>query len=288
MTLAPIQSFPIVPAMPEMPLVNPRLMGQKFPSRPNRNGAIEAEMSPIAVLLSEEGMDFERSMVRSTSEQMHFDMTFTRKETEQLSAAGYLNRSSRTLDLNLDYSYQTEDRTQQPPVVRSFHVQIRISVAEVRSKVIAPFVKKEDILSMVRRFLTNLQAMANHSRVTLSGTALSEEDLRELAQIDNGRLARSLENLIELVVLMARLTELLEGNRPDVVLQADRSESKGVAVTSEHQRFQSLEISVREIPGKADPDPEKNADSNPVSGEELPTDPVPQPEEINPKQAVLS
>jgi len=287
MTLAPIQLFPFVPAMPEVPRLSQRLMGQKFPGRIIRDAAIETEMSPIAVLLSEEGMDFERSIVRSSSEQMHFDLTFTRKDTEQLTASGYLNRSSRTLDLKLDYSFQSEDRTQQPPAVRSFQVQIRLSVSEVRSKVFAPFVKKEDILSMVRQFLTNLHSLTNTGRFSPTGSVLSADDLLELAHVDHGRQARNLENLIDLVVLLARLKELLEGDRPDVVLQADRNESKGPAVSLEHQRFQSLEISIREIPDNVDPDSDTNAESNAVSAEELPTDPVPQSEEISPTPAAL-
>ncbi len=273
--------------MPEVPLLNSRLTGQKFPGRPNPDAAIEAEMSPIALLLSEEGLDFERSMVRSSSEQMHFDLTFTRKDTEQLSATGYLNRSSRTLDLKLDYSYQTEDRTRQPPVVRSFNLQIRLSVSEVRSKVYAPFVQKEDILAMVRRLLTNLHSLTQTGRVSPAGAVLGEADLLELAHMDHGRTARTLENLIDLVVLMARLKELLEGDRPDVVLIADHSAGKRGTVTSEYQRFQFLEISIREIPGKVDPESEVKAESNAVSAEELPTDPVPQPDEISPTPAAL-
>lgn len=264
--------------------MNPIIPGYKDSS----DAAIEAEVSPIAVLLSEEGLDFNRSTVSSSVEHLSFNLTFSNKQTEKLTAQGRFDRITRDLDLQLQYTFNGVDTNSHPPVKKSFTVQIRISMTEVRSKAFSPFVKKEDILSMVRRVLGELQAVAGRSGATFTGATFKLEDLEALYKVDNGKLARALEELINLIMLMARLKELNDGDKPDVVLRPGRNEVSGAKVTEEYEKISSLQISVQEIPGTPDPEPETNAEAQKATAEELPGGTFLQPEGISPVPAALS
>jgi len=284
MTLAPIQSFPLVPALPETPLVKPIIPGGKNRS----DAAIEAEVSPIAVLLSEEGLEFNRSTVSSSVEHLSFNLTFSNKQSEKLTAQGRFDRITRELDLQLQYTFHGVDKNSHPPVKKSFTVQLRISMTEVRSKAFSPFVKKEDILSMVRRVLGELQAVAGRGGATFTGATFKSEDLAALYNVDNGKLARALEELIHLIMLMARLKELIDSDNADVVLRPDYNEVSGAEVTEDREKISSLQISVQEIPGTPDPEPETNAEAQTATADELPGGAFLQPEGISPVPAALS
>lgn len=286
MTLAPIQSFPLVPALPETPLVKPIIPGSKNRS----DAAIEAEVSPIAVLLSEEGLEFNRSTVSSSVEHLSFNLTFSNKQSEKLTAQGRFDRITRDLDLQLQYTFHGVDKNSRPPVRKSFTVQIRISMTEVRNKAFSPFVKKEDILSMVRRVLGELQAVTGRAGATFTGATFKSKDLEALYNVDNGKLARALEELIHLIMLMARLKELNDSDNADVVLRPGYNEVSvsGAEVTEDREKISSLQISVQEIPGTPDPEPETNAEAQTATADELPGGAFLQPEGISPVPAALS
>ena len=255
---------------------------------PQTGSSIAADVSPIAVLLSEEGLDFDHSSVVTVEETTRFQLNFSHTNFEHLSASGRYNRSSKSLNLQLDYVYRSTDQTQVPPVSRSFEVQVRLSVSEVRSRAFSPFIEKEDILAMVRRFLGDLANVASQEGASLGGVEFNQEDINEIYMLDNGRLARSLENLIHLLMLFARLKEILDGDREGEILAPVRGESDRVQVTEGIENITSLKISVREILGKTDPGPENGAEAALASNKELPGGDFAQPEGPSPVPATLS
>jgi len=215
------------------------------PVRPagNRGGkaskspAIEASVSALAVLLAEEGLEFNRSSVSSTAEHLKFKLYFAHQESEKLMTDGNYSRSSRTPDLNLQYVYRATDNDSHPPARRSFEVQIHLTASEVRSKTFSPFTAKENIMSPVHRLLGDLQALAQGVDVSLGRVELRQEDLAELYTQDRGRLARSLENLIQLIMLMARLKEILEGDQPDLAPEPAREETAGKHASGQQEKL---------------------------------------------------
>ncbi len=245
--ITPVQNPQWSPALqgPEVPR---KPSGERMPSpTASREGAVSADLSPWAILLSEEGLDFSASSVETLSGSMDFNLEFTSSSVERLSVSGYYSKETETLNLSLLFTFQKEMTVEGHTELRTFKADLQISVSQVNRKTVTPYVRKEDIMSLVRRLLRDIEETASGENKVLGGVILDYKDFRELFALDNGKLAHDLMALIELTVILARLRQRLEGDEEVVVLTPERKETRGVSVTETGMRMESFHLEVREV-----------------------------------------
>ncbi|MQY64531.1 MAG: hypothetical protein GH143_09585 [Calditrichaeota bacterium] len=236
---------PVLPGMEASPhLISPRKMP---PPAAGREGAVSADLSPGAVLLSEEGLNFGASSAETLSGSMDFNLEFTSSSVERLSVSGYYSEETETLNLSWHFTFQkgviVEGRTE----LRTFEANLQVSVSQVDRKTVTPYVRQEDIMSLVRRLLRDIEETAADEDKILGGVVLDYKDFRELFALDNGKLVHDLMALIELTVILARLRRKLEGDEEVVILAPEREETRGVIVTETSMIMESFHLEVREV-----------------------------------------
>ncbi len=214
----------------------------------NREANVSAELTPAAVRLSEENLDFAHSSVTATSTDLEFNLEFTSSSLERLSATGYYAEESQSLSLSLRYTFQREVTIQGRTQVRTFEASLDIQVSRLQQTAASPFTRKEDIMALVRRLLNDIGRVTANDGELLGGVVIDRDDLLDLVAIDSGRLANKLEALIQLTVMLARLKQLLDDETAEVViLNPQREETRGVEVVKFEERLESFQLVIRDI-----------------------------------------
>lgn len=208
---------------------------------------MSADLSPWAVLLSEEGLDFSASSVVTQSESMDFTLEFTSSSVERLSVSGYYSEETESLNLSWRFTFQQEVSVEGRTELRTFEADIQVNISQVNRKTVTPYVRKEDIMSLLRRLFRDIEKIAADENKTLGGVVLDYKDFREIFALDNGKLAHDLMALIELTVILARLRQMLDSKKEVVVLAPEREETRGVTVTETSMRMESFHLEIRDI-----------------------------------------
>ncbi|UCH62230.1 MAG: hypothetical protein JSU77_10540 [Fidelibacterota bacterium] len=213
----------------------------------DRGDAVSTDLSPGAVLLSEEGLDFGASSVETLSGNMDFNLEFTSSSVERLSVSGYYSEETGTLNLSWHFTFQKEVVVEGRAELRTFEADLQVSVSQVNHKTVTPYVRKEDIMSLVRRILRDIEETVADDDKVLGGVVLDYKDFRELFALENGKLIHDLMALIELTVILARLRQKLEGDEEVVILAPEREETRGISVTETSMRMESFHLEVRDV-----------------------------------------
>jgi len=240
-----LQRIPVLQGMEASPhLLSPEKMP---PPAADREDAVFADLSPGAVLLSEEGLDFSASSVETLSRSMDFNLEFTSSSVERLSVSGYYSEETESLSLSWHFTFQKEVAVDGRTELRTFEADLQVNVSQMNRKTVTPYVRQEDIMSLVRRLLRDIEETVADEEKILGGVVLDYMDFRELFALDNGKLVHDLMALIELTVILARLRQKLEGDEELVILAPELEETRGITVTETSMSVDSFHLEVREI-----------------------------------------
>ncbi|UCD37319.1 MAG: hypothetical protein JSW54_10860 [Fidelibacterota bacterium] len=208
---------------------------------------VATDLSPLAVKLSEEGLDFSSSVVDALSARMDFNLEFTSGSIERLSASGYYSEETQSLSVSWHLIYQKEVTTAGGKELRTFEADLQVSASQVSRMEVSAYVHKEDIMSLVRRLLEDLHEIITDEDKALGGVILEYADFRELFALDHGKLAHDVMALINLTIMLARLKQVLDGDEEVVVLKPKRVETRGLAITKTDMRVESFKLEIRDV-----------------------------------------
>ena len=238
-------------------LVPPDVSRAWWPSPPTRpepptvietDKGVEPQISHLASRLAETGLDLGNSTVAATSSTLDFHLEFDAGSVQRLTAEGVYQAENRSLYLTWNYAYQQAVTVDGRGQLRSYEARMSLSVTQAASTARSPFVVKEDIMSFVRRLLEDISEVVSDENLDLGGVVLKLEDLAEILALDNGRLARRLVALIQLTILMARLEQLLESERDEVViLRPERGQVEGIMVEETFSEITEFQLEIRDI-----------------------------------------
>ncbi len=241
------------------PLNAPSLLGMGVPPHqlpgatagvPADRGEVDVsvDLSPTAVLLSEEGLDFSTSSVEALSLGMDFRLEFTSGSVEKLTASGSYSEETRSLHMSWHFTFQKEVAVEGGTELRTFEADLQVSISQVDRKTVTRFSHKEDIIALVRRLMEDIQEIAADDKRILGGVVLDYHDFRELFALDHGKMARDLLALIELTITLARLKQML-GEQPKeaVILRPERRETEGMTVSEESMTVEHFRLQIRHV-----------------------------------------
>ncbi|MFC1746919.1 hypothetical protein ACFLZR_01125 [Candidatus Neomarinimicrobiota bacterium] len=221
----------------------------KSGATPLQRGApgVHAELSPAARQLAAAGVDVTNSRTVITGEKATFQLSFTARSTERLTAEGNYRAEEGTLSLSYTYRFQQVVVENGQERARSFEVRLNLQVDHISETKAEPTHEQEDILALVRRLLEDISRLVADDEHDLGGVILNREDLLDLMSIDDGRIAKKLEALIQMTVALARLRAQLKGDRELVVLWPQRKEEEGIRVESFTRDLTQFELSIHEV-----------------------------------------
>ena len=253
--ISPVNSFLTNSLSPGMVVPLTHSSRGKTGSVPSKRAPnVSADLTPAAVRLSEENLDFARSSVTTTSTELEFKLEFTSSSLERLSAEGYYAEASQSLSLALRYTFEREITIEARTQVRTFEASLDIQVSRLQYSAASALTRKKDIIALVRRLLNDISRVAANDDKGLGDVVIDRDDFLDIAAVDSGRLANKLEALIQLTVMLAHLKQLLADEAAVVViLDAQPKESGGLTVVEFEERLEIFHLAIRDITADSAP-----------------------------------
>ncbi len=241
----PINIIQWNPGLPALADVEARpSQGRELKSPTPTEPSVSADIAPRALLLSEEGLDFDRSRAFGDKAEVYFDLHFKSSHAESLNANGYYSEETRALEINWKFSFERQQEVDGVITTSHYEADLSISITKVQSRAVSPFVEKEDIISLVKQLLSDVRGVVGSEKKSSGIYTLSNDELLALLLKDDGRLAKKVEALIQLTVMLARLKQHTAGDQEFVIAAPRGTGISDVPVTDEGVVIKQVSLSI--------------------------------------------
>ena len=204
------------------------------------------DIADPSALLSRTGLNVSESSAVRCASGLNFRLAFEAESFSRLSAQGYFSFERKEIHLSLRGFVEeaVEGGENQMHLVE---YQLSCSILRAESISISKFEKKENIMHLVRRLLCDLADVACDDDKKLAGVILDFEDFRELSAVDDGRLLGKVEALIQMIIVSARMMEIMKGSKDqeDVVLYPKRIKIGGTVTEKTGLTFTDFHMEIR-------------------------------------------
>lgn len=190
-------------------------------------------------LLCQAGVDLSRSEVIEHAEVIHFQIFFEDSEVTNLSSSGYYN--ARTNHLNVDFSFQAQPRVvDENKNVRkeTFQFDLHLEADRVLTHWANFSVRKEDIREFALGIVNEIARLQSQGK-QIDGLILNDEDFRDLASLDGGKI---LKKIMELIYLLKQVNRFNYQDREHVILAPERERT--VMIETGFYRSESIKFSL--------------------------------------------
>lgn len=212
-----------------------------------------AEISDFARRIAESGIFFFPSQKNGA---ISFSLDFSASASETLSLQGTFRQEHH---LSLHIQYEQWDILPDGTVGSSgIRYTLDIDASSAKTIATSSSVKKEDILLFVQKLIRKLQDLSKKSDTLIAGILFRDDDLRELAELEKGKILKLLYEFIGAINTLVRMKQMSEQFSPDAVfLHPERTAWKEETRTEE--RSSEFSFSVRTERIERTPEEAKNS-----------------------------
>lgn len=262
----PINIIQWNPGLPALADVGARpSQGRELKSPTPTEPSVSADIAPRALLLSEEGLDFDRSRAFGDKAEVYFDLHFRSTHAETLTANGYYSEETQSLEINWNFAFERLQVSDGVIKTSHYEADLSISISKLQSRAVSPFVEKDDIISLVRQLLSDVREVVGKEDRRGDKYTLTNDDLLALLLKDNGRLAKKVEALIQLTVMLARLKQQAAGDQEFVIATPSGTALSDITATEKSAVVKQISFSISHISQSVEGSPPSGRSAIPES-----------------------
>lgn len=190
--------------------------------------------------LSQSGLDLQRSRFVESAEFLTFNLSYEEQTLQQITLQGYYDSSSErlTADLSFISAMAVKDPTTGEERQELFRFNLHLEASHSLTRAGSSGVQKEDILQFARRLVTKISTLYAEGK-EIDGLALDQEDLKDLAAVDKGKLLQHITAIIELMKMVSQLRKT-KGEH----VWVDLERGKGLVSQETRQEQENLDFSL--------------------------------------------
>jgi hypothetical protein len=225
---------------------------------PARSGAVSRLEGRVAstvsdeVLLSEplkalrdSGVDLEGSSFIEERQLLSFNLHFQDEQVGNFTSTGYYDLRSQLLQV--DFSFQSslivKDAATGEERQELFQFDFHLEASRTQAAWGNQRVEKEDILQFARKIFAKILKLHSEGK-EIDGLVLDSEDLKDLGSVDDGRLLKSIMQIIQIL----RNLDRLRGNNGDHTWLTQAREKALIAEEGEkEEQNSSMSLRVRRV-----------------------------------------
>ena len=215
-----------------------------------KNAAVQDQLllSEALQQLQASGLDLNRSGVVQSETQFNFNFQFQDEQVRMLTSNGFFDARSQSMKMDLSFrsSLTVVDPETGEQRQELFELNFRMELSNTAAQVGDTHVEKEDILDFARKILNKIQKLSAEGK-QIDGLELSEDDLRDLGGVEDGRLLHSILNLIQLIKTS---DQLQHKSGPYATVQAERQKSRHTDLSSLTSFQAEYSLSVAQVSQK--------------------------------------
>lgn len=211
-----------------------------------------AEISSEASIFFQMGLDSANSDVKILDSRTDFNLEFKSSAFEKLTANGYYAEEKKELNLSLSYTFQKEEIVDGQAHSRIFEAKLSFHASTTNVLSSSAYEKKEDIMKLVWRLLNEISDISQDDDKKLGGVILDQEDFKEIVAMDDGKLAKSLYALIQMVTLYTNIMKRMEEkkNTGTVFLHPQREKYSGLKIQKKFNTIKDFHLEIKDITEK--------------------------------------
>ncbi len=272
----PVNSFQWFPAQFRVgawPDRHPMRVSPTAPVDTAQTEPVTSDLSPLTFYLHQQGLDPATSGTSVSRTTTEFELHYSAKSTERLTARGYYSEEAQTLEVNFTFTFQREVSGEGGIEIKTYEGELTITLVQVERHSLSTHVEQEDIMTFLRRLLSEIAELAADDERMLGGVVLSGEDFLEMVKLDDGRLVTKLMALIQMTVTQAQMKRMLDGGGELVILAPSRKEESALAAYSYLKQIQRFNLTLREVTSETSPaEPESTLTASELATDTKPTE----------------
>lgn len=212
------------------------------------NGAEKdaAEISDTAKFLSGTGLDLSASSASYIKDTLKFDLSFNLNETASLNASGFYYRKEKSFSMNLSFQFQQEAEVDGIKSFKTFQADLSFSASFTKELSANKYTNKEDIGKFIRKIVKQITDTLSDEKKNLLGVMIDKEDWKEIAGMEDGKLAEILTEIINMAILTERMKRMAEDSE-NVILRPERGQENGIETNDTEISLSDLSLEIKEI-----------------------------------------
>ncbi|MHC1745413.1 MAG: hypothetical protein AB9873_20630 [Syntrophobacteraceae bacterium] len=208
----------------------------------------QLELSEALRQLQATGIDLNRSGVVQSDTQFNFNFQFQNEQVRMLTSNGYFDAQSQSMKMDLSFrsALTVVDPETGEERQELFELNFRMELSNTSIQLGETHAEKEDILEFARKILDKIQKISTEGK-QLDGLELSQDDLRDLGGVEDGRLLHSILNLIQLIKTS---DQLQHKSGPYAAAHSERPQTRHTDSSSQESFQAEYSLSVARVSQK--------------------------------------
>lgn len=180
-----------------------------------------ASISPLAAVYASTGLTITFPITNGA--QVDFSLEHVENVHESFSLSGTI-RQEHSFSLKIVFVQKFEFGNDSPSSAQGTKLTLELQGSFSRSLESRSILKKEDILTFVRKLISRIQELSLEKDTLITGVVFETSDLKEIAELEHGDILKALYQLIESVNMLVRMRKLQEKAEPEqlVILHPQR------------------------------------------------------------------
>ncbi len=216
--------------------------------RNKTGGALKADVLALSEpmqVLRYIGLNLTDSSFSEQAMMFSFDLQYTDEQIKNVSANGYYDYRSQSL--KVDFSFLAALSVTDPGTGEErrelFQFDFHLEATKVQTVYGDHREVKEDILQFARRIFGEISKLHAQGK-SIDGLVLDNEDLKELAAVDDGRVLKSIMLIID---LLRNVDRMIDRNREHVLLKPERGKALIDERREQTEQSFSISLSVKQL-----------------------------------------
>lgn len=201
-------------------------------------------------ILSQSGLDLLDAQFNTQAGLFRFNFCLEDEKISRFSANGYYNAASRHLSVDMSFRavLVSQDADTGDERAELFEFDFHLEVTQLDLSSGSARIDKESILEFARKLVTEIARLHGEGK-EIDGLILDAEDLRELGEVEEGRLLESIMALIELMRAVERLRS--KKNSEHVWISLEREKALVIEESRQESKEVSFSLSVKKVSTEA-------------------------------------
>jgi hypothetical protein len=225
------------------------------------------EISNTAKFLSGTGLDLSASSASYIQDTLKYDLSFNSSESATLNASGIYYKKEKSFSMNLSFQFQQEVEIDGVKSLKTFQANLNFNASFTKELSANKYTNKEDIGKFIRKIVKQITDTLSDKKQNLLGVIIDKEDWKEIAGMEDGKLAKILSEIINMAILTERMKRMAEKEEDseNIILKPEREKESGVEINDNTVSISDLSLEITEV------DPAESSSEEPSVKESEPS-----------------
>lgn len=207
----------------------------------NDNSILQTDISDLAKIFYESGIDPKTSWVSKSFQRLNFSFNFLNEKTEKLTADGFYSEEKKALNISFQYSFESIEERDGKMFRRKYQIDFGMNLSDVKKESLTGSIKKEDLLEYIKRVVERIFEVADDEEISIGKLLFEKEDIAEIEGMEDKKTREAIINLLSTAIAVAKLKEFYNDRKDSKTVDFGVEREKYLEIVKHKERMQNRE-----------------------------------------------